>query len=177
MLTICAWCNRKIEAGAFPNKRDQPVSHGICKKCSQKILTGTPTSLVSFLNSLEGPVLLVDKEGRMLVGNDQACKALGKEADEIAGKLGGELIECIHAKQKGGCGGTIHCKSCTIRNTVMDTLHTGKSHSGVEAYPDLHEFKGDKVVRFTISTEKIGEVVMLQIVDMKEVDNDKKSVA
>jgi hypothetical protein len=62
-----------------------------------------------------------------------------------------------------GCGKTVHCSGCAIRNTVMDTFQSGKSHLAVEAplvygTPDnRHE------ISFLISTEKVKDVVLLRI--------------
>jgi hypothetical protein len=47
--------------------------------------------------------------------------------------------------------------------TVRDTAATGRSHTGVEAYPDLNWMTGEKRVRFLISTEKSGDAVFLRI--------------
>ncbi|MCJ7776462.1 MAG: hypothetical protein MUP08_08760, partial [Desulfobulbaceae bacterium] len=70
----------------------------------------------------------------------------------------------------GGCGNTVHCKSCTIRNTVTDTLQSGKSNIKVPAYPDLHHITGDNRIRFLITTERAAEAVLLRIDEISEED-------
>jgi hypothetical protein len=82
---------------------------------------------------------------------------------DFVGFRGGDVFECAYASLPGGCGETIHCEACTIRNTVMDTFKTGKSHLKTPAYllqgiPDnYHE------IQFEISTEKVKDVVLLRI--------------
>jgi hypothetical protein len=62
----------------------------------------------------------------------------------------------------------LHCKTCTIRKTITDTLQTGRSHIGVAAYPDLRHITGESRIRFIISTEKVGNAVMLRIDEISE---------
>ncbi len=93
---------------------------------------------------------------------------LTKKTHEVEGQLGGDVFSCAYASLPGGCGQTIHCKSCTIRITVTDTAETGKQHERVEAYQELHHITGDRIIRFLISTEKVGDVVLLRIDDAEE---------
>jgi len=60
------------------------------------------------------------------------------------------------------------CAWCTIRLTVSDTLRSGKSHVRVPAYRDLHDITGEYRIRFLISTERVGEAVLLRIDDVTE---------
>ena len=73
------------------------------------------------------------------------------------------MFECAYATLPGGCGNTIHCDGCTIRNTVMDTFQTGKSHLKKPAYrihgiPDKNQ-----EIHYLISTVKVKDVVLLRI--------------
>jgi hypothetical protein len=105
----------------------------------------------------------VDGEGRVITANDEGLAFLGKDRDRVEGRLGGDVFECRHAREPGGCGNTTHCLSCTIRLTVMHTLETGYGRTRVRAYPDLHRLSGDERILFFISTEKVGDAVFLRI--------------
>lgn len=97
-----------------------------------------------------------------------AFSLLQKTPEEVEGELGGNAFGCNYADLPGGCGNTAHCKTCTIRMTVMDTLQSGKSNIRVPAYPDLHHMTGENRIRFLITTEKVGEAVLLRIDEVAE---------
>lgn len=144
------------------------MTHGMCRTCSEAFFARPSESLVEFLDRLGAPVLVIDPDGRVTTANQLACKTLGKAAKDVRGCLGGEAIECCHARKPGGCGGTVHCKTCTIRNTVMKTFDTGKPCVGVKAYPDVEIDSLTKTLCLAISTEKVGDVVLLRIDDLRE---------
>lgn len=108
------------------------------------------------------PVFLVTPEGRIMAGNREAFSLLKKNPEEVNGELGGDVFGCRYADLPGGCGNTVHCKSCTIRLTVMETLQSGKSNVKIAAYPELHHITGENRVRFLITTERVGEAVLLR---------------
>jgi len=114
---------------------------------------------------------MISPDVRIVGGNREGCEILGKSNEALAGLLGGEAIECAYATLPGGCGDTIHCRTCTIRNTVTDSLLSGRSHLHVPAYADLHHVSGDKRLKFLISTERIGRAVLLRIDNMSEADS------
>lgn len=51
-----------------------------------------------------------------------------KPIDRVVGLLGGEALECLHSKLPEGCGRTIHCETCAIRNLVLQTIKKRISH-------------------------------------------------
>jgi hypothetical protein len=168
MRVICAWCKKDLGTKATTSVDESPVSHGICPDCVKKIMAPLGKPLETFLDTLAGPVLAVDGDGRVFSANAAGYSLLKKTPADVKGQLGGDVFECKWAKTPGGCGKTIHCKSCTIRMTVTDTMTTGKSHIRTEAYPDLFYITKDMRVRFLISTEKVGEAVLLRIDEVKE---------
>ena len=168
MKTLCAWCKAEMVAGE--NRSDEPISHGICAACAQEILHLEREPLKSFLDRFHGPVLLVDADGRVITANQEGYAALRKAPEMADGNLGGDVINCTHARKPGGCGKTLHCKTCTIRLSVNDTLLTGQAHVKVPAYMDLHQITGETTVRFLITTEKVGDTVLLRIDEAKPDD-------
>jgi len=127
-------------------------------------------SIQEFLDRLGVPILLVEPEPRVRTGNRYARELLGKELAAIEGRMGGDVIECVYSKRPGGCGKDVHCKTCTIRNTVLDTFATGKSHLAVRAFPDIQFDNYIKTMSVRISTEKVGEVVLLRIDDFGDIE-------
>ena len=168
MKKLCAWWQADLGTVGSEELSDNVISHGICKNCAARLFAGHGESLQEFLDRLGPPILLVESEPRVRTANKQARDLLGKELPEIENRMGGDVIECVYAKRPGGCGSQVHCKSCTIRNTVLETFATGKSFVEVPAYPDIQQFGEVKTMRLIISTEKIGNVVLLRIDDIGE---------
>ena len=163
MIRICAWCKANLDPAQ--KGQDGPITHGICDDCLKLMLDGS-SSMDEFLDSLPQPILVVDSDARVLASNQAACDFLGKDREALGGTLGGEAMECIHSRAPGGCGGTVHCKSCTIRNSVTRTYATGRACWQVLAHMDLIDSNSKAEVRFLISTEKLGDTVLLQIDDV-----------
>ena len=169
MKRICAWCKKDLDSSStLAGNADAPISHGMCGDCARKALSFNAISLRSFLDQFSKPVFLVTGEGRIVTGNSPGLALLHKKTEEVDGKLGGDVFGCKYAKMPGGCGKTVHCKTCTIRIAVMNTLKSGKSNIKIPAYPDLYHLTGENRVRFLITTEKVGEAVLLRIDEVAE---------
>ena len=168
MKRICAWC--RVNLGNNPSSSDDLITHGICDTCAGHLISQMGTPLQKFLDGLGVPVLVVDGEGTVKTANANARETLGKELSAIEGYPGGNVIECVNASLPAGCGNTIHCKACTIRQTVMETYATGKGRSRVPAYPDIHTSSGPRRLSFQISTEKVQDVVLLRLDDIADDD-------
>jgi PAS domain-containing protein len=170
MKIVCAWCNETLDEKNPSSSAEELVSHGICAECARKMLAPLAVSMTVFLDRFPAPVFLVNDDARVIAANNKAYSLLGKKPEDVDGKLGGDAIDCKYAELPGGCGKTVHCKSCTIRLTVTDTLQTGQSHFRVPAYPDLHLVTGDRSIQFYISTQKAGDSVFLIIEEMNIID-------
>lgn len=170
MEKVCAWCGKTIgEVDSTNGGADAPVSHGICPDCFREAMSHRGERLRDCLDRFSDPVFLVDSSGRIIAANSEAFSTLGKAPEELGGQLCGDAFDCRYAGLPGGCGRTTHCKTCTIRLTITDTMESGKSHTRVPAYPDLHHKTGERDIRYLISTEKSGDAVVLRIDDISAV--------
>jgi PAS domain-containing protein len=97
--------------------------------------------LTNTFNSIPFPILVVDDDMRILFWNSSALRLLG--SDEIFQQRGGEALQCIHSGDtQEGCGHGPHCKTCVVRNSVIEAS------------------RGEKVYRKkTIMQRKIGEKI------------------
>ena len=162
MKKICAWCNKDL--GEVPSELGgNSITHGICPECAKEVLSFKAEPLARFLGQFPGPIYVVNEELEIISANNEGAEVLGKTLDDFVGKLPGGAFDCEYDKEPGGCGRTEHCRTCTIRNTLKDTLETGESHINVPAYPDLQGVTGEKKVKYLISTEKFGFGVVLKI--------------
>lgn len=164
MKIVCAWCKKDLGTVHSEQYNESIITHGICTECVDMAFAEMNMKRAAiFLDSLSEPVLVVDGDVAALMANSKAIEVLGKNLPQIKGFKGGNIIECIHAYEPGGCGRTIHCTGCAIRITVEDTYKTGKSHLRVPAYAEISVEGKPKTVGFLISTEKVKELVLLRI--------------
>ena len=169
MNKTCAWCNKDLTAKEeYTSEGD--ISHGICTQCAIKLTSSNPRTAKELLSFVREPVFVINSDGIMKAANNSGLKMLGKDMDEIEDALGGDAFECSYASLEGGCGNTEHCKTCTIRNAVMDTLSTGKGYRNIPAFQSINTSEGPKIFRFYISTEKVEECILLRIDKAVEVD-------
>lgn len=165
MKVVCAWC--KSELGSKAEDSDAlggyAVSHGLCDTCARHLMAQAGMPLEQYLNGLEAPVAVVGPTGLVQTANAKARAMLGKEIGQISGLPGGDVFECEYALLPEGCGNTVHCTACTIRNTVMDSFQTGVTHVHVSARLNQMTPSGPQVVALSISTERVGDVVLLRI--------------
>ena len=172
MKSVCAWCNADLGGGGEQLPENCPITHGVCLSCAQRFLAELAEPLRGFLDRLGVPVLLIDSSPEVRAANALAREMLGKDIAEIEGHRPGRVIECLHAYEPGGCGNQIHCKSCTIRRAILDTHATGKSLTRLRAFPDiLSANDGAKRLSIEISTEKVGDVVLLRVHEMTEAED------
>lgn len=163
MRKVCAWCGKDMGAIESEDDYTKLITHGICDKCAYHQLAQIGMSVPKFLEGLDGPVVVVDSNGNIRTGNTKALELVGKDLSEIEGYAPGEVFECEYARLPDGCGNTVHCSGCAIRNAVNETYTTGKSLLRLPATWQLHTSEATQEIRLLISTEKVADVVLLRI--------------
>lgn len=163
MKKICSWCKTDLEVIPDKYHAEHAVTHGICSSCLNRLFEPAHFNLTEFLDHLEATVIAVTPAATVISANKQARDFLHKEPKEFEHRLGGDVFECAYAKLPGGCGNTIHCDGCTIRNTVIDTFRSGKCHFRTPAYLIQGRPDANQKIEFLISTEKVMDVVLLEI--------------
>lgn len=168
MKVVCAWCNKTLSSG----DPDGPVSHGVCAACAARLAPSRKLPLEQLLDRLHLPAIAVDANITATCANRAAEKVLGTRGGLIQGRLVGNVIECAYAATPEGCGRTVHCAGCAIRRMATATFEDGKSRSSFEA--DQNVLRNGIVVptRYTISTQKFGDVVLVIIEDIKLLATD-----
>lgn len=161
---VCAWCGTSmgtVEGDFDPAHR---VTHGICASCGCALLrVGEEVPAQEFLDRLGVPVLLVDAEGRALAAGRRAREVLGKDLPSLEGFKGGAFIDCVNASSDEGCGGEVLCRSRAITRSVIETYETGRACVGVVAYPDAKAGAAAPAPSLRITTEKVGDLVVLRV--------------
>jgi hypothetical protein len=163
MITICSYCRKTIEEKEPIGEKW--ISHGICQACfDYHVPRLLKRDLSRHLDRHIEPVIIVDSDCRILGINRPMASFLGSPKEQLVGLLTGELIGCSHAQLAEGCGKTIHCGTCTIRQTVNKSLATGADIHDVPAYLD----RKDRRIRFLISAFNGKEFVKIVIEKMME---------
>ncbi|HVP39676.1 MAG TPA: PAS domain-containing protein [Candidatus Saccharimonadales bacterium] len=158
----CAWCGRDMGPGDHP--AGNPVTPGVCPECQRRCFPSPARDkLQRPLDRLPAPVVVVDGDARILGANRAAREMFPGAAEDLPGPRVGDALECVHAREPGGCGGTVHCRSCAIRNLVADTLAHDRGHEDVPATRDILTPTGSEPAGFRITTEKFGGLVLLRI--------------
>jgi len=159
MSRSCAHRKREIDDGPSAGS----ITRALCPACALEMTRATPRTAGEILNAMNVPVFLIDSDGVLRGANRSAADLLNKALPDIENQMGGDAFECSYAKHAGGCGKTIHCKTCAIRNIVLDTLASGYGFDKVPAFQSIDTPAGPSITRFVITTEKVGEQVLLRI--------------
>jgi hypothetical protein len=159
-MTSCAWCGTVID------RSDASVaSHGICQECEATFLEGAGSVPAGELvEGFEFPLLLVNWNVELVEANNELRNWVKKELAAIKGRLGGDVLGCIHSSEPGGCGRTADCARCQIRNSVTRTYFTGEPLTDVDSHQEMMTECGPRTIHLKISTAKFLNSVLLKIV-------------
>lgn len=141
------WCYQRsypqIKDGKIGSRFYMIVSDITERKRAEEALAESESELTVIFDNSPLMMMLLDEETNILRVNKAVEIATGRTHGDIMGMRGGEAMRCIrHLDVPEGCGFGPICQACSIRNTVVDTLQTGKLHHQVEA--DLYVTEGDK---------------------------------
>ena len=163
MKRMCAWCGRNMGTTPSSSGPETIITHVIYESCAARFFDEMAADLMTFLDRLSEPVVMVDPAGIVKTANRHAHALLQKDLPKIAGRASVDVGECVHAKLPEGCGNTVHCRECTIRNTVMDTFQSGRCHLNTPARLNNGTLDATNHIDLLISTEKVGDIVLLRI--------------
>jgi len=154
----CVWCGRGVAHGEGAAFARGPA---ICDACAQTLLNAERLSLADFIEGLPQPVMVVSQDVIVEAANEKARAFTGKGLASVAGRRGGEVLECSFAGEPGGCGRTIHCSGCALRRAVEHTHATGEPLADVLTYHHIVRQDGIHSTWLRIHTERVGDVVLV----------------
>jgi PAS domain-containing protein len=158
MKITCSFCRADI--GEKEPLDDDSVTYELCDACADHFARQWDgLELGEYLDRFDQPVLAVNQDGRIVAANRPMADMLGKSERQIFGLRRGEAMECRYARLPEGCGDTVHCEICSVRNTVLEVLETGESREQVPAYVDRGAYR----VPLTISAYERDGIVLLVI--------------
>ncbi len=160
--TLCSNCGKVLFL-----RKGSGTSHpayDVCPKCQESFRSKLKgEELEKFQQAVEFPVLLVDRDLRVLASNESCLKKLCGGASPPTGLLGGEFLGCLNSQMPERCGGTPACLECAIRKAAQTTLKTGRPQKHVPAHLERYE-EGRKVrMELLVSTECLGDLVQITV--------------
>lgn len=163
MAYTCTWCNNEMSEEQGARQGSRTIVRSICTTCLESFAFQMGVPLQTFVDSLPVPIFVVNDDVVVQAANKLGYALLNKESQSVLKKLGGIVFDCAYAQLPEGCGRTIHCSGCAIRRSVYHTHTTGQSIVGLPATLHAGDPEKTQSVAMKISTEKMGDVVLLQV--------------
>lgn len=92
------------------------------------------------------PILVVDADVAIISHNAAAAGFLGDGAPNRYLVRAGEALHCLHAiETEGGCGESVACHECVVRNSVRGAIH-GKTVQRRKTRMVMHDVHGEREV-------------------------------
>ncbi len=114
-------------------------------------------------------LIMLNQQLEVVNINEEGIEFTQRSFEEIKGKRGGVIFNCINSFSQGGCGNNPDCNNCSVRKAAKYTIETGESIIAKESDLTVLWNGKPKELNLLISTTPIilnGEKnVLLSIVD------------
>jgi PAS domain-containing protein len=133
MRTVCSQCRRIVRDDG--NGGGLAANAELCAECeayAERLRVRIPGR--EHFDASPRPVLVTTADGRVVAANPAFAALTGHKPVDLEGWLTGEAMACERSRMAGGCGGTIHCRDCTIRRMVAEVGRTRLARWRVPAY-------------------------------------------
>jgi PAS domain-containing protein len=133
MRTVCSQCRRVLRDDG--NGGGIAATAELCADCeayAERLRARIPGR--ERFDASPRPVLVTTAEGRVVAANAAFAALTGHEPVDLEGWLTGDALACERSRLPGGCGGTMHCRECTIRRMVAEVGRTRLARWRVPAY-------------------------------------------
>ncbi len=141
-------------------------------------------TLQLIFNAAPVGMFLVNEDTIVETVNDVVAQMFDQDVEKIVGRVGGQAIGCIHARENDkGCGYAEQCPTCPMRNSIKKALNTQKPVNNAEVQMNL--LTGEKHVNrwfslsarpITIDGRKHVIVAVYDITSQKLTEQELKSV-
>ena len=124
-------------------------------------------------DALPSLIFIVDEDVRIQEYNAAAGKLLLDNRETILKRRGGEVLNCLHAKDvSAGCGRSKFCNNCVIRNSVTEAAHGNRivrRRTRIEIVRDEQKLEIYALITATPFPFKGRSLVLLIIEDISEI--------
>jgi len=167
MNQTCIWCSQEISPETNGATGGSTNAGTVCGCCSEHFTLPPQGPFQQHLDSLPVPVLVIDLyAGAYMITtavNRKAADWIAKGPREIIQHLCGNVIECAYARLPEGCGGTVTCRSCAIKQAVSKTRETGEPQVRMLFTLQRGDPDHPVPVELSMTTMKTGHQVMLRL--------------
>ncbi len=111
--------------------------------------------LTRIFESAPSIMMLVDRDARVTKINRKGVAFADRRREELLGRLGGEVFNCLNSSLGRGCGRNAECRDCPVRTRVAKTFETGEGACDAEGRLTIRKDSGDFVVEMSISTSLV----------------------
>jgi nitrogen-specific signal transduction histidine kinase len=161
----CTWCGIELT----DNNTKTVAGKQLCDNCTGKPLNNeTYASVREFIDNLDQPVIIIENDTEITMVNKAAENVFLNNSAILEKSRAGDALQCTCAKLPGGCGKTIHCKACAIRQAVENTRKTGKGYNNIKAFQYVNTPNGKELRTVVISTEKAWNTVLVQVHELNQ---------
>lgn len=127
-----------------------------CEQCFNMIVSSRDEELSAYLELLGTPAALLSQDQMVLKSNTRFQRMASNR--EVAGVRLGEVLDCMYAPLLGLCGETVPCLLCKVKRSIEHTWRTGE---GLLEVPFSFPHKVESRKTFAITTEKVGDAILL----------------
>ena len=173
-LTVTPLLNETGEVSAISTTERDITQRNI----AERALRASESELSAIYHNAPITMLLIDGDRRIRKANVMTIEVLDRNSDELIGLRGGEALGCIHSvDEPKGCGFGDYCKHCVIRNSIMDTLATGRTHHRVEAPIHIDRNNNTEVLHLLVSTStlEVGHEDPMVLVCLEDITDRKRA--
>lgn len=147
MNVLCSWCYNIFESPGFDDGQES-----ICPGCRNWHQGASEHTIKGILEKLPVPVISLAADNTIISANTKASDVFNLTFEQSSEKKAGEHFNCENSRLPGGCGKTIKCMNCSIRNIILTTYLDGMPRENVSVTIDTVD---NKKIRFTFSAVRV----------------------
>jgi hypothetical protein len=151
---VCSRCGRVLTG------QSDFRSAEVCASCWEAIQSTFQKEFSVFLESLERPAALVDRNLSVLFHNNQFLKAFAKINQELVGLRLCESLDCAYVPTDRRCEESPQCLQCGLKRVVEVARISGEK---VGEIGTTYSHKSGFDQTFRLTAERTGDAVFLVI--------------
>lgn len=132
------------------------IENAIKHKKVEDALDREPNSLQEMFHASALGMLLIDENMIVAGANDIITQMLHRDYSQIVNHRLGDALSCINCTDNSkGCGSGRACAKCTLKNSIIQVLDTGKPVKELEIHPTLNTHNGHIKRSFCINIKPV----------------------